>query len=257
MSYRRIIEASKKPGKVARLLRYKFLGLFGNSEFRPFIVLTDARTGSNFLVSILDSHPNIRAEGELFRDLSPKLYGLALSTAFSKQPRHIKASGFKIFYSHARNGMGGGIWDHLERMEDLLVIHLKRRNLLRAFVSLKIAKSQGVWISDRADDGASANKAVTLTEKELRRYFEKMTLSAENGDRHFSAHAKMTIYYEDLVRDVEGTFERLTSFLGVPYYAPYSVLKRQNPERLDVLILNYQELKSRFSGTQWGQLFED
>jgi LPS sulfotransferase NodH len=260
MSVRRIIEATKKPGKVGRFVKYKLLSTFGSSNFRPFIVLTRARTGSNLLISMLDSHPNIRAEGELFRDLGPRFYGFALSMVFSKQPRHIRASGFKIFYNHTSNDGRGGVWGKLCCMDDLLVIQLGRRNALRTMTSRKIAGAQGVWLASASETYSRREKgikSINFTAEELEYGFVRMRAQEEWAEETFGRHARIHVYYEDLVDNSEHVLRGLTTYLGLPYHAPKTSLIKQNPEKLSELISNYDELKAKFTGTEWQRYFED
>ena len=39
---------------------------FGNYDYGKYVIITRARTGSNLLVALLSSHPNIHSHGELF-----------------------------------------------------------------------------------------------------------------------------------------------------------------------------------------------
>ncbi len=71
-----------------------------HSDFQRFIVLSRSRTGSNMLLSFLNSHPNIHAEGEVFNRLNGQNYQEILSRVFADQPPRILAKGFKIFYYH-------------------------------------------------------------------------------------------------------------------------------------------------------------
>jgi LPS sulfotransferase NodH len=242
---------------VARLINYKLFSAFGGTDFVPFIVLTRSRTGSNMLISMLDSHPNIRAEGELFRDLNPKLSGFALDLVFSRQPRHVRASGFKIFYGHARKGGATSVWDKLERMDRLSVIHLKRKNILRTVVSDRIARDQGVWLAKSSKDLPKRCKRIKLPIAEAERAFSLTKLRELEGDRRFGAHRRLELYYEDLVSDAQATFQKVTEFLNVPYVEPTIQLRKQNPEPLKDLLVNYDELKAAFSETHWQQCFDD
>ena len=52
---------------LVRLLVNLATNLIGNKSFVKFIILGRSRVGSSLLVSFLNSHPNIRAEGELFQ----------------------------------------------------------------------------------------------------------------------------------------------------------------------------------------------
>ena len=133
--------------------------------------------------------------------------------------------------------------------------------MLRAFVSLKIAQNQGIWVAERAQLSAEKNtiedKRVTLTREELEGHFERIEMLEEAGDTRFAQHASEVLYYEDLINDADKAFSALTKHLNVPYFPPKTSLRKQNPEPLDELIANFEELKAEFSGTRWGHFFED
>ncbi len=50
---------------------------------------------------------------------------------------------------------------------------------------------------------------------------------------------------------------KVQTFLGVKPQTVASLLKRQNPESVKELILNYEELKSAFKNTDYEIFFEE
>lgn len=230
-----------------------------HADFQRFMVLSRSRTGSNMLLSFLNSHPNIHAEGEVFNRLNGRNYREILSRVFADQPPRILAKGFKIFYYHPLDDDSCAIWQDLEALDNLRVIHLKRKNILRTLISRKIAGYHDVWV-DKATDGndnVCRRKAVSFSPKELRRGFEQTRQWEASGAQRFAGHPLISVYYEDLVRQPEAVFSKITDFLGVAYVQPKTALKKQNPERLRDLLVNYGELKEAFSGTEWQDFFED
>ena len=73
----------------------------------------------------------------------------------------------------------------------------------------------------------------------------------------FSRNKLLTIYYEDLVKNPESEFKKVTDLLDLHYNEPQTKLRKQNPEKLSDLIINYDELKTAFLGSKWERLFED
>jgi LPS sulfotransferase NodH len=79
-------------------------------NIRRFMILGSARTGSNFLLSLLSSHPSIKTYGELFSLVSlPRDYlteALEDPVAYLRRRIYkphapgISAVGFKMFYDH-------------------------------------------------------------------------------------------------------------------------------------------------------------
>jgi len=88
--------------------------LFGNKKYNKFIVITRSRTGSNLFMSLLGSHPNIIARGELFRSLDGKSCKETWGNTFTNMPKHVKYFGFKIFYYHPLDSDDREIWELLK-----------------------------------------------------------------------------------------------------------------------------------------------
>lgn len=248
----------RNPNKAYKLLSIKLLSTFGDWDFRRFIVLTTGRTGSNMLISFLNSHPNVYAVGEIFRDLNGRNYKDAFAKVYAKQPYFIKAKGFKIFYTHPHDDETNDFWDYLRNFDNLWVIHLKRRNIFRRLISSKIAVKQDIWLSySPKDSDTSKGKTITFTAEELEKDFKQTRREEIRGDKMFRNHPLISVYYEDLVNNRESTFGEITDFLGVPYVRPKTNLRKQNPEGLRDLVTNYNELKLAFWGTEYQVFFEE
>ncbi len=252
--------AIQNPRMAMEFLKYRILKAFGHSGFKRFIVLSRARTGSNMLISFLNSHPNIRAEGEILNTLNGRDYLNVLTATYKKEPYYIKAKGFKIFYYHPGDDPNSNVWNDLVKMKDLHVIHLRRRNILRTLTSTKIALVQNIWSTkanaSRSDDLAKP-KQISFTIDELTKGFKQTRQWEQNGDNMFHNHPVLSVNYEDLVNDAELYFRNITDFLGVSYAQPQTGLKKQNPEKIRDLISNYDELKIAFKETEWQTFFDE
>jgi LPS sulfotransferase NodH len=99
------------------------------TSVRRFMILSSARTGSNLLLSLLSSHPHVKAYGELFNlgalpkeDLvqaldDPIAY---LQHKISKAHRaDISAVGFKMFYEHLTEDYFRKLVDTSDAAEEL------------------------------------------------------------------------------------------------------------------------------------------
>lgn len=169
-----LIKAIRHPQKTFEKISYRLLCIIGHLDFKRFIVLSRSRTGSNMLISFLNSHPNIHAEGEIFSKLNGQDYKDVLAKAFSKQPSYIAAKGFKIFYYHPLDDEPDSLWKDLMTLDDLRVIHLKRRNIFRTLISRKLAGMQDVWrIPSSESLNPVKNRAVTFTPEELEEGFKQ------------------------------------------------------------------------------------
>lgn len=208
------------------------------------------------LVSFLDSHPEIRCRGELLRHLDGRSAIDIIDTTFAKAPRGVTAKGFKVFYYHPMDDPDSHPLEYLASLDDLHVIHLTRRNILRTLVSRKIAELEGFYKhqpSRRPTDPEA--KRVAFTVDELERRFAQTRGWEQSADRLFHDLPLLPVTYEELTTDPADQFRRITDFLGVPFAPPSTGLVRQNPELLRDLIVDYDTLASAFVGTDWESFF--
>jgi LPS sulfotransferase NodH len=230
----------------------------GHSNFVPFIVLTRSRSGSNLLLSFLNSHPNIHAEPEIFGRTRGRDPLRRLRIALGKQPRRIKAKGFKIFYYHPLDNPSEKLWKTLEAMELLRVIHLRRENVLRTLISRKVAEGDKVWmVTDRDATPAAPRPKLSFTVSELESGFVQTREWEIAGAHRFRSHPLLAVTYESLVSQPDATFARILEFLDLDFHAPQTGLQKQNPGRLCDLMENYEELRDAFAGTPWREYFKD
>lgn len=232
------------------------------------MVLSRARSGSNLLMSLLNSHPNVYGRGEVFTHLHGRETTTTLDEVFARYPHYTEAVGFKLFYYHPIDGTESerrDLWQQLIEMGDLHIIHLRRKNLLRTLTSKKIALKQGVWKStlSRAIDPDEraivlpVQKQVNFTQAELEQAFQESDVWQSEAKNMFSQHPFLEVFYEDLAENIELEFQQVSNFLDLKYVQPHTKLKRQNPEKLEALIENYAELRKHFSNSLWSSYFEE
>lgn len=247
------------PKKASKYLSCKMLGFVGHSDFTRFIVLSRSRTGSNLLISLLNSHPNIFCENEVFAKLNGRNHEDILARVYAKQAIHIKAKGFKIFYYHPTDDKLSDIWNTLISDKSVKVIHLKRRNVLRTVTSRKILESTKEYMR-RKSNGCNdiKPKKTEFSVRELHFLFNETRNYENKAENDFQNHDLLSLYYEDLARDTDETVKKIVKFLGINHMHPSSTnLAKQNPQQLEVLINNFYELKSAFLETEWEPFFEE
>jgi LPS sulfotransferase NodH len=250
----------KDPRKAASILLHRTLAPIGQKNYRRFIVLTRDRTGSNMLMQALNSHPQVAADYEIFGKLHGESEESILARCFGKQPFYVRAKGFKIFYYHPQDADDSPIWNMLTDMEDLHIVHLKRRNLLRAEVSSRIAYTTGIYGVRSKKESEQFQKAiptVRFSPEDLERLFAQNRRWEHDAAIRFAGHPLMEVVYEDMVADFEGEYRRVLVFLGMDYRAPRIDFRKQGAKSLSELVENYDELKRSFSGTEWGAFFDD
>lgn len=243
-------------------------------ERQQFIILTDQRSGSNHLGDLLDSHRCVRVAGEIFNPSHqhisrnhplPQHYRnlrtrdpIAYLNTFFSQPLDpsITHLGFRIFHDHARSRRERSIWTVLRRKKELQVIHLKRRNLLRNLLSLKLAERSNQW--ERLEGTPPVlYEPLRIQYEEAINHFRARERNFSHASRFFQRHRKIEIFYEDLVKQKELELNRILHFLGLPPQRLTSSTRKQNQQCIQELIENHAELKARFRKTSWRDFFKD
>ncbi len=255
-----------------------FLRLAKNKhkKYNRFIILANPRTGTNYLRGILNEHPNVVAFGELFRfndsigwdypghqhKVPDELLLINQdSTKFLKTkvfvdfPPHVTAVGFKIFYFHARQGPWKSVWPYLQKEQDIKVIHMKRRNVLKTFHSHARALETDKWINLGGKE--EKQDPLYLDYQKCLRYFEQIGDYERENDIFFKDHPKLELYYEDIVDACAPQTKRALDFLDVSRRDLCPVTYKQARLPLERLIANYSELKKKFTGSPWEIYFED
>ena len=258
---RNIVKAIQNPKKIISMIKYRIMKFFGNDDYKRIMVLTRSRTGSNYLLSLLNSHPNIYIQGELLDELKGRDYTKVINEIYSKQPLSVKASGFKMFYCHPfpyDELVTKKIMDDFVKMKNLYIIHLKRKNILKTLTSRKIALKQNVWTSrDYKENQSSEQKTINFTREELEKGFEMTRQMEEESDILFKGHQIITIYYEDMVDDPEKEVNRILGMLDIKIQPLKSDLRKQNTEKLPELISNFDDLKESFIDSKWASFFDN
>lgn len=240
-------------------LKYKTKNrLFGNKNYGKYVMVSTSRTGSTLIMALLNNHDQIICDGEIFKNLNGKSCRQVWNNFFNHRPKQTQQIGFKLFYSHPRDE-DKSVWDIIKNDKDIKIIHLMRKNILRIYLSQRIGIKTKRWTENvnRPHNIDIDSKKVALDAEECETAFNKITNYQNNAKALFKDHPYMELYYEDVVKDQDSELTRIFEFLKVDNMEVKANNKKQNPEGLDELITNYEELKTKFNTTQWAYLFEN
>ena len=214
----------------------------------PYLVLTRSRTGSNMFKDYLNSHPKVKSMAELFRTNE----GLDVEATIEKvydQPDEIDASGFKLFYYHPNDGSPSEIWDRLKDISNLKTISL-RRNPLRCSVSSEIMRQSKQHKQEVGEDVVPVDEK--RIEVDVNRFLNQIehieSLRRELNDNLYAEPYE--VWYEDLVADGQAVMDGVFQHLGLNSHPIQTNLQKQNPESLQELVSNYDELRDAVMN--WG-----
>jgi LPS sulfotransferase NodH len=233
--------------------------IFGYLEYRKFVIISDARTGSTLLMALLDNHPEIIAKGELFKQLLDRTTPDIWKDLFRKRSKKIKWVGFKLFYDHPWNSGERKVWDLIEQDKNIVIIQLVRHNKVRSYVSKQIGLKTKLWT-----EGINKPNTLTLEDKKVNIDPRKCIENIEEIDRlefqtkeRFRDHKIIPMIYEELSADKNKAMNRIYKDLNVTVMEIQTNLKKQNPEKLQDLVLNYEELRNYLSNTRWDFCLEE
>jgi LPS sulfotransferase NodH len=228
-------------------VRWHLSSVLGDTDYRRFLVLSRSRTGSYLFTSYLSSHPQALAHGEIFRRLAGRRYGDVLERAFGRYPARLKAVGFKLFYYHPLDEASPELWEELAADRELHVIHLVRRDLLKTLVSRARAQATDEWKrtvrEPRATIEAAATAPMTIDEKWFEEQWRKTRRWQEEARSRFPNHPFLEVTYEELVKELQPTFDGVTDFLGLARHRPTTSMAKQSSAPLEQSVSNLRTLQ--------------
>jgi len=244
----------------------------------PFVVFTTPRSGSSWLIDLLDSHPRIAAHAELFivGDRTTPDYGSGdvprfeatldesrrygrgtllvrrvryLNRLFDRRPG-VQAVGFKLMYLQA--SAHTGIVPYLAARRARFV-HLVRANALDQIVSYEAARARNVFRARRGD--VVPEVTVRLDAPALPARLEKMESEVADARRTLARYRlpALEVVYEHLAETTGEELAGVVSFLDVEptdWQAESSIVGANHVPRAE-LIENLSEVEAALAGTRY------
>lgn len=227
----------------------------------PFVVLGHERSGSSMLASVLSQHPDVKMLGELFHPSADERRAAArgrevyddvgdgaayLRRVFDRGTWDWPlAMGFKLFYHHARRGTARSIWATLESESALRILHVRRRDVLGAFVSREVARKTGQWMLLEGDRPAPPAGPFVADPGDFLVFAREISSARRELRRRIDARRVLELSYEDdLCRGFARTRVRICEHLGLDDCELSPLTLRQSRRALSEQIVNFAELDS-------------
>lgn len=200
----------------------------------PFVVFSQGRSGSNYMIQQLNRHPAVRAHMELLRnDLGaagkrapaigkgedPVRY--LTDTVYARGLGQEPVRGFKFFYFHREPDERERIWRWLAGLPNIRAVFLDRRNLLALHLSGLRAKQSRTWHpigpqGHRAYLGESVR--LYVDPDAALNAIAKARRLAHDARRRLQAllpaASRLDLTTEELASDDTGTVRRVLAFIG-------------------------------------------
>lgn len=220
-----------------------------------FMIVTVGRTGSELLVSLLDSHPKITCDGEILELRQPFPGQLVFRRALRAR-LHGQAYGFKLLSRHARQHHPYNPAPFVHRFHErgFRIIVLDRRDRLEQAMSVIRAEGRPAhhrrsdetrFVPMRVDPVAVLT-ALFLIEEGVA--FVRDTLKEI---------PKLELVYEDDLREAphqQRTVDRVCSFLGLDPAPVKTELLRLTPRSASDQVENFDEVAALLSQTRFAEL---
>lgn len=257
-----------------------------------FVLICHARSGSNLLALSLLENSNIRMFLEIFNDEEESrktdyrvdkliayddwadlklirngeyyrkgqdAYDFLDNCVYHNHHfEEIKAVGFKLFYSQAReNDAMKRAWDYILENNDIKVIHLVRINLFKAYVSLEKALKTNNWIEvENCTQAKSKEFNLTVNPEACKQYFITTLERRQWVRKMLSRRNYLEITYEnELCKCFETTVIKIFDFLNVPKTQIVVKTRKQGTDIIENEVQNYSSVLNFFKDTNYYQYF--
>lgn len=190
-----------------------------------YLVAITPRSGSSFFCDLLEKtgflgrpnewlNPNLMPSMLSTRPATNVVQHLTNMRKFTSSPNgvfSIKASFFQ-FVPMIDSGLDQLIFDHFK------IIKLFRKNLLQQAISLYIATETDVFHTNITHDQEKLSKVETFEydDDKLKEWIKHIYRQELGWSRYLGAKQHLTIYYEDLIADLDGYIQKVSAYLGVP-----------------------------------------
>ena len=147
--------------------------------------------------------------------------------------------------------------DEIVSDRDFRIIHLRRENLLRRYLSYYIANK--VTRVTLAVHGQSVPELqpVVLKPRKVQKDFETILDREREFAELFAQHPGFQISYEEMIAPSSEKLQSLLDFMGVPRRELSTTTQKLGSGDLRKVIANFDELRSYFAGSPFSKFFED
>jgi LPS sulfotransferase NodH len=238
--------------------------IFLRHQVTQFVMLFVERSGSTYLTTLLNSHPDILAQGEKLDILKQKGHNAQTQLKWTREfltPPLIgrnKARGYKTKLKDVLDQDG---FAQLIQEMNCKIIQLRRHNSVKAVISTinarRLWEASGNW--NLINDDSSRMPAFAVDPDE----FANLLQQRKSWDEELEAYVQrlqlptLALYYEDLLKDEPTFIQNVYSFLEVkPKPAQGITLKHTSDDLRDVIV-NFDELYVRYTGTPYQPMFDE
>lgn len=133
------------------------------------------------------------------------------------------------------------IWNYVLNRKDLCIIHLKRKNFLRSFLSHEIAMKHNSWMISRPSERVSRT-LIDFDSPRFIKLWEEYKTTEKTYEMLFRQHPLLRVEYDELVDNSVLILSEIQQFLKLPEKRLSTTTLKQNPYPVCNLVTNFAEL---------------
>lgn len=230
-----------------------------SSRSPSFAILCVGRVGSEHLVSLLDSHPDVTCFSELFAPgWGIDMQRGTLSVPHFAATSHERPADYWEELTAELDSPVVGLklpWSSIDAHPDALelianpgvdVIRLTRRDRVAQFVSAYLALDSGVFHSTQ---GSYRGRRITVDPAKCLEVLDQISRQEARLDELASEHRGFALAYEELAAGER--IDELQSFLGLEPRELTSRYERLREQPLREVVENFDELAAALAGTPY------
>ena len=162
-------------------------------------------------------------------------------------------SGFKLMYRTLERHAAIRTW--LDGQPEVSILHLRRSNLLKSFVSIQRLRQTKV-----AHTTVALSYAPVVVEiDKLRDYFENTNARRQLYRKKYSArHPYLELGYEEMLNDIAATRKKVLEFFSLsPESMPVPATVETGSSELRKEVANYREVIDALTGTEYERFLSE
>ena len=226
-----------------------------------FIVLSQQRSGSHMLMSLLNSHSDIHCNSDS-KTVDVKKNGKewTYEVGFNSNS---KVNGFLLKIKN-------DLYKDISSEDNVKIIYLKRENFLHVLLSKKMAKLFGCYEKEslgislhNAREARESAASINIEEKEAEAFFHTWSRKHRAVKEYVEKNKLkyLEVKYRDLCSNTCEEMKHIYDFLEVnslkPSFAEGRGAEKLDPRDVRSSILNYDQLKEYFKTTAYAKFFEE
>jgi LPS sulfotransferase NodH len=240
------------------------------------MILTSQRTGSTFLAEVLDAHPQVRCYGEILNGSAVRPPPLVREFKYAAKTWRYLVSGawrpiatiercyrnsdkpvvgFQAMYNRVDTP---SVRRFLQERKDIRIIHLRRENLLKQYVSkVLLTRKRGAHRDRPWSPHATRPVPVVTTHISPDKAIEEMRKIRElfrEFEQFLSGHRKIELVYEEMISGQSlsaAAWAAVGELLEIEPAEASSDQIKFNPGNLRPMVENYDELAAALKGTEF------